>query len=695
MDNFEYSIQINDRDWAEFYTTAEECNLMQVSLATEEDILLSDPEDVHLYPSATLSTKLIRVSLCPPQDERPTVQCRPVPVLNTRHSRFNSVAQNDDVLSGSEDEEDLGSVTRFLCQRETQLYKEKMAVPREDIPVLKENEVHYSETYSNGAVGKLETGNGNTSLFYKTDVLQETVGNLIQNGSMSGQETKAEHCNNGHALLVEPELLHRTKSKSKDLDNGTDSIDGSFFKTQRPSSINGSPLTDNNSGGENNKNVRSDNSDNCVNTSTPLENHIENSNGTGVHSLLPEKASHRKDSQEEPDIFSKDSSEAQQQMREPITALVECPKSIFNNLGEVLVCGALECNPGQKLDTDNIINQEITVTTSSSMHQAIPTSCSDLLNFYKPSMHNPEPTEVSESFSPVYEAGSGGRKYSTAGITTLSVRLEPNSVSDEAIHIVNPTVQLFASPSESCALSIPEMYEFFYSDVPEAIASNRKYASLKEHGGGVVYTPEMYEYFFLENNEEECNRYVTEKEQIRQKSSTALVLASSKESKNKLTSEALSLPEAYEFFFADTEDDQKDRQGIMVSIPAYQAQRAAKVLQSFLPQGLCRVRKGVAVRGSHHKRGSDGKLIAHERFGHQVSAEDTAVAVTGSSVFNMSSGKGDMCLVFLAFASWAVTSPDLKSSDGWKTALLANIGAISAIRYMRRRAGVSGRNLEL
>ncbi|XP_007449025.1 PREDICTED: PGC-1 and ERR-induced regulator in muscle protein 1-like [Lipotes vexillifer] len=49
--------------------------------------------------------------------------------------------------------------------------------------------------------------------------------------------------------------------------------------------------------------------------------------------------------------------------------------------------------------------------------------------------------------------------------------------------------------------------------------------------------------------------------------------------------------------------------------------------------------------------------------------------------------QNDMCLVFVAFATWAVRTSDLHAPDAWKTVLLANIGTISAIRYFRRQVG--------
>uniref|UniRef100_A0A8I3WS29 PPARGC1 and ESRR induced regulator, muscle 1 n=2 Tax=Callithrix jacchus TaxID=9483 RepID=A0A8I3WS29_CALJA len=44
-----------------------------------------------------------------------------------------------------------------------------------------------------------------------------------------------------------------------------------------------------------------------------------------------------------------------------------------------------------------------------------------------------------------------------------------------------------------------------------------------------------------------------------------------------------------------------------------------------------------------------------------------------------------MCLVFVAFATWAVRTSDLHTPDAWKTVLLANIGTVSAIRFFRRQ----------
>ncbi|KAB5546238.1 hypothetical protein PHYPO_G00069750 [Pangasianodon hypophthalmus] len=46
--------------------------------------------------------------------------------------------------------------------------------------------------------------------------------------------------------------------------------------------------------------------------------------------------------------------------------------------------------------------------------------------------------------------------------------------------------------------------------------------------------------------------------------------------------------------------------------------------------------------------------------------------------------QADMCLVCIAFASWVLKSVNPQGADTWKAVLLANVSALSAIRYLRR-----------
>uniref|UniRef100_A0A4X1W8R4 Uncharacterized protein n=1 Tax=Sus scrofa TaxID=9823 RepID=A0A4X1W8R4_PIG len=44
MENFQYSVQLSDQDWAEFSATAEECGLLQAALASGDELLSSDTD---------------------------------------------------------------------------------------------------------------------------------------------------------------------------------------------------------------------------------------------------------------------------------------------------------------------------------------------------------------------------------------------------------------------------------------------------------------------------------------------------------------------------------------------------------------------------------------------------------------------------------------------------------------------------
>lgn len=62
--------------------------------------------------------------------------------------------------------------------------------------------------------------------------------------------------------------------------------------------------------------------------------------------------------------------------------------------------------------------------------------------------------------------------------------------------------------------------------------------------------------------------------------------------------------------------------------------------------------------------------------------------------------QSDMCLICIAFASWVLKTADPQAGDTWKAVLLANVSALSAIRYLRRyfkgeiTAGVKKTNLK-
>lgn len=120
MDNFEYSIQLNDRDWAEFFLVSEECNLAPAALATAEEQCLSDIEQGDGVPArdrrASANGEIaVRVG-SKPGPGTGTSTPRGVPGDASPRCPAAGHLSLPELLSGSEDEADLGSVSRFLCE---------------------------------------------------------------------------------------------------------------------------------------------------------------------------------------------------------------------------------------------------------------------------------------------------------------------------------------------------------------------------------------------------------------------------------------------------------------------------------------------------------------------------------------------------------------------------------------------------
>ncbi|KAJ8391939.1 hypothetical protein AAFF_G00084100 [Aldrovandia affinis] len=76
-----------------------------------------------------------------------------------------------------------------------------------------------------------------------------------------------------------------------------------------------------------------------------------------------------------------------------------------------------------------------------------------------------------------------------------------------------------------------------------------------------------------------------------------------------------------------------------------------------------------------------GSELTDQQRGTELQA---AIPIPRKEGFLFTLKQSDMCLVCIAFASWVLRSANPQSENSWKTALLANVSAISAIRYLRR-----------
>ncbi|XP_028265743.1 uncharacterized protein perm1a [Parambassis ranga] len=114
MDEFEYSVEICDRDWQCFFAECEECNILPPSLAGLEDSGMSDMDDA----GSVLAKKAQRVDLTPagfsvsdcPIDGPPDCEGSPVEHYLSKHG----IGGIESVLSGSEEDIHLQSVNVFF-----------------------------------------------------------------------------------------------------------------------------------------------------------------------------------------------------------------------------------------------------------------------------------------------------------------------------------------------------------------------------------------------------------------------------------------------------------------------------------------------------------------------------------------------------------------------------------------------------
>ncbi|XP_010119529.1 PREDICTED: PGC-1 and ERR-induced regulator in muscle protein 1-like, partial [Chlamydotis macqueenii] len=238
----------------------------------------------------------------------------------------------------------------------------------------------------------------------------------------------------------------------------------------------------------------------------------------------------------------------------------------------------------------------------------------------------------------------------------------------------------------------PEMYEHLFCDSQgEEEGTGNAAEEEKIPLEREISLPELYEYFF---NEPEGNRKkVKGKERKRKKLSSLDHTQLQNEDPSSAPvkdSLVISVPEVYEHFFPDGPGNRVGWRGIFSIAPASEVKKAVGALKSLLQRPMRLVRGQAPAPQALVPRGSGEKLplVPLAPLGRgQARPEglDAALALTGGPEAPLALTHKDMCLVFCAFASWAVKTSDLQAPDAWKTMFLASFGTLSAIRYFRRQ----------
>ncbi|XP_010151187.1 PREDICTED: PGC-1 and ERR-induced regulator in muscle protein 1-like [Eurypyga helias] len=239
----------------------------------------------------------------------------------------------------------------------------------------------------------------------------------------------------------------------------------------------------------------------------------------------------------------------------------------------------------------------------------------------------------------------------------------------------------------------PEMYDYLFCDSQEEEEGTGN--SVEEERTPLdreISLPELYEYFF--NEPEENRKKVKGKDRKRKKFGSldhAQLQNEDPDSALAKNSLVISVPEVYEHFLPDGPRNRVSWRGIFSITPASEVKKAVGALKSLLQRPIRLVRGQAPAPPALVRRASGEQLplVPLAPLGRdQAHPEglDMALALTGRPEALLALTHKDMCLVFCAFASWAVKTSDLQAPDAWKTMFLASFGTLSAIRYFRRQA---------
>ncbi|XP_053516601.1 PGC-1 and ERR-induced regulator in muscle protein 1 [Artibeus jamaicensis] len=210
----------------------------------------------------------------------------------------------------------------------------------------------------------------------------------------------------------------------------------------------------------------------------------------------------------------------------------------------------------------------------------------------------------------------------------------------------------------SCfAVTVPEAYEFFFCDTIEEEDEDAEEAAEASKAPAQAQWPEVCEFFF-------CDSRAQRSRHRRRQSPAPALQAKPGPAALPGAPMPISIPEVYEHFLGE------DRLGGVLG-PADPLQLRAAEAPTSTPQGA---EPGAPLEPS---------LATAEQLDMVLRPAEKPWGPLTSLTFS----QNDMCLVFVAFATWAVRTSDLHTPDAWKTVLLANIGTISAIRYFRRQVG--------
>ncbi|NXE26121.1 PERM1 protein, partial [Ardeotis kori] len=725
MDDFEYSIQLNDRDWAEFFLASEECNLAPATLATAEEQCLSDIEQGDGVPGR---------DRCPGSDGQITARVGSGPAPGTGSWTSRGVPRDasprwpagghlalPDLLSGSEDETDLGSVGRFLCESDKPTCPSSTPMPSTQgrqpscppAAALAGSAAESSpgqDAACEAAAPQPASEKGAAGGSQAMDPPGHPAGTSTpeQGGDAGGEQP---HCSpavaqgSSSALAASPEgSARKSLSGASRLDPGLRGPPRDHPPSPVLESAPGAPgcppreeASGERAGAEPSSPAGSPD---VVRPKVPGQlrksrkqrgaSAVEAAQGdrepagaavavkTPSSSPLLSRKSKGKEKTAKPAPVKLGSEEAGESKR-PVPGAGTDERD-----------AAVSAPPKQKVKEPGLQPLgKVKATKLSKPGQAGGLGVRDNVPVIPASANAAPSGEVclEEQEKPLHPKSV----VAFGGDAAEGAHGEPAA---ETPRELGPPCFAAGASARADTLDVtwPEMYEHLFCDSQGEeegmgnAAEEEKIPLERE-----ISLPELYEYFF---NEPEGNRKkVKGKERKRKKLSSLDHTQLQNEDPSSAPvkdSLVISVPEVYEHFFPDGPGNRVGWRGIFSIAPASEVKKAVGALKSLLQRPMRLVRGQAPAPQPLVPRGSGEKLplVPLAPLGRgQVRPEglDAALALTGRPEAPLALTHKDMCLVFCAFASWAVKTSDLQAPDAWKTVFLASFGTLSAIRYFRRQ----------
>ncbi|KAM6116755.1 PGC-1 and ERR-induced regulator in muscle protein 1 [Phoenicopterus ruber ruber] len=738
MDNFEYSIQLNDRDWAEFFLASEECDIAPATLATAEEQCLSDIEQGDGVPgrdcrASTNGQIAARVGSRPGPGTGSSAP-RGVPGDASLRWPAGGHLALPELLSGSEDEADLGSVGRFLCE------SDKPGCPSSaPMPSVQGRQP------SCPPAAALASPAGSTA---EGSPGQDTACEAAAPQPASASEKGAA----GSSQAMEPPSHPAgTSAPEQGGDAGGEQPHGSPVAAQPGAPVQGSSLAPAASPEGSARKSPSSASRSEPGLRRPPHDHppspsLERAPGC----LAREEASGERAGAEpsspagSPDVVrpkvpgqmrksrkqrGASAAEAAQGDREPagaaaqgtvvpVKAPLSSPLSSRKSKGKEKAAKPAPVKLGSeeagesKRPVPSPGMDEGDPAMSAPPKQKVKEPGAQPLGKAKATKHS-KPGQAGglgvRDSVPVIPASGAAAPLGEACQEVPEKPLHPQSVAAfggdaaegadgepaaETPGELGPPCFAAGASARADTLDVtwPEMYDYMFCDSQgEEEGMVNSVEGEETPLEREISLPELYEYFF---NEPEGNRKKVKGKDRKRKKFSSLAHAQLQNEDPDLApvkdSLVISVPEVYEHFFPDGPGNRAGWRGFFSITPAPEVKKAVGALKSLLQRPMHLVRGQAPASQALVRRGSGEKLplvpLAPLGRGRaRPEGLDMALALTGRPEAPLALTHKDMCLVFCAFASWAVKTSDLQAPDAWKTMFLASFGTLSAIRYFRRQ----------